>query len=122
MTQPPKKAPVPIELEYAPPASRSVRRGLRPAWRTALFNVVATPGLALVLIFGGDRPDQITIKCGVALGILFLVSYGVLFLDVLLIAPRRNIAVPLWISAWTIIVGLITLLFLLGFLSFLAVL
>lgn len=87
-----------------------------------MLNIVFASASVLISFFGGNGSDRIAVHAWVLCSTLFGISYCVLLFQVLALALGRNVRVQVWVSVWTIIIGLIAAVVLIGFLCFMSVL
>jgi hypothetical protein len=110
------------KLDYLSSSLQSESRWRKVVARTAIFNMVLAIAWVLLVSLGGNASDRVAIGAWVICSALFGISYGVLLVQFLALKVRRNVRIQVWVSAWTIVIGLIAATILIGFLCFIAVL
>jgi hypothetical protein len=90
--------------------------------RTAILNMVFVAASVLSSSFLGNAWDRIALPAWVACTALFGISYCILLIQVLGLALGRNVRIQVWVSVWTIVIGLSAAGVVIGFLCFIGAL
>jgi hypothetical protein len=122
MVRPDENHPKLSTLNYARPSLQLESRWRKVVARTAILNMVFVLASVLCSSFLGNAWDQIAVPAWVVCSALFGISYCILLIQVLGLTLGRHVRVQVWVSVWTIVIGLIAVGVFIGFLYFMAVL